>query len=99
MSKAVLVLDEMPTSCDLCTFCEIYETPSGVMTCNNPLSEEYGCCVSDYVGARPEGCPLRKLPKKRQERDAREYQFGMLGKGFEQGWNACIDEITGKMEE
>ena len=46
MSKAVLVLNEMPTECFKC-----------------------------------------KL-----------YQFAILGKGFEQGWNVCINEITGKTE-
>ena len=93
MSKAVLVLDEMPTSCDLCPFCEIYETPSGVMTCNNFLSEEYGCDVSDYIGARPEGCPLRELPGK-------VYHENFCDNGrYDRGWNECLDEITRESEE
>lgn len=90
MSKAVLVLEEMPSSCDVCPFCEIYETPSGVIECNNPLSKEYGCYVSDYVGARPEGCPLRELPEKLNVKDAKT----TTGFAVATTWNACIDEIT-----
>ena len=49
-------------------------------------------------GSKPNWCPLKGLPEKKQERDVSEQEFGILGKGFEQGWNVCINEITGKTE-
>lgn len=95
MSKAVLVMN-MPSSCDVCPFCEVYETPSGLMECNNQLSEEYGCDVSDYEGTRAEGCPLRELPEKRKS-TRMPIAPGLPWEytDYAKGWNACIDEITG----
>lgn len=34
-----------------------------------------------------------KLPCKFIEKKVDEYEFGYLGKGFEQGWNSCLDKI------
>lgn len=95
MSKAILVLDEMPKSCDMCPFSTVYESPDGLVECNNPLSEEYGCDVSDYEGVRPDGCPLRELPEKTDIQKAKT----MTTMNWLEGWNACIDEITGETEE
>lgn len=93
MSKAVLVLD-MPESCDVCPFSTMYETPDGLIECENPLSEEYGCNVSDYEGTRPDECPLRELPEKKNVKDT---ETATAFATFI-GWNACIDEITGEQE-
>lgn len=93
VSKAVLVLD-MPESCDVCPFSIMYETPDGLVECENPLSKEYGFDVSDYEGARPKDCPLRELPEKKKTKNTRTTTaFATFA-----GWNACIDEITGGAE-
>lgn len=65
MSKAILVMD-MPESCDMCDFVTVDEKV-GNMTCTNPLSDEYGCDVTDYIGCRAGGCPLKELPNKKKK--------------------------------
>lgn len=86
MSKAVLVMD-MPSSCDVCDFVQI----GGMfrnMTCMNPISEVYGCDVSDYIGCRADGCPLRELPEEIEYDGLMEYDDI-----YADGYNACIDEL------
>ena len=92
MSKAVLVMD-MPSSCDMCEFVQVDDTV-GNMTCMNPISEVYGCDVSDYIGCRADGCPLRELP----EKDNKSYFPDEYSDGHRDGYNACIDELL-KVEE
>lgn len=85
MSKAVLVMD-MPESCMGC-----------------PV--EQGDYCDPYCGAdaksrdaffreRPEWCPLVQLPEKKPE-----YLSVNSEKGYCDGWNACIDAITGEKEK
>ena len=87
--KAILVMD-MPSSCDMCDFVQI-DNMVGNMTCMNPTSEVYGCDVSDYIGCRANGCPLREVPQKKQHT---LYSIG----AWNSGYNACIDEILGDKE-
>ena len=93
--KAVLVID-MPTSC---------------YACQLRVSGEN--CAYDYCSAKnmdleedafPSWCPLKELPKKTNiypefenigDIDARLAYFC----GNEDGWNDCIDEITGEWNE
>lgn len=91
MSKAVLVMD-MPSSCDMCEFALVNDTV-GNMTCINPISEVYGCDVSDYIGCRADGCPLRELPSKYAEKDFTPIKDERYDNGYEDGYNACIDEL------
>ncbi len=99
MSKAVLVLDEMPTECFKCKLCQ-FAFDSDLFEEGEAFCVVEGKSVENNLdnGSKPNWCPLRELPEKKQERDASEYEFGILGKGFEQGWNVCINEITGKTE-
>lgn len=85
MTKAVLVMDEMPEDCTMCKFWnskddECYATGVEELSLN---SEE----------AKPDWCPLRELPEKKEELSVEEYEFGGLGKAFVSGWNAYLDEI------
>lgn len=80
MSKVVLVLD-MPESCDMCDFADMI---NGEMYCGVP---GYGELAEDYIICRPDWCPLRELPEKKQN---------ACKHGFAAGWNACIDAITEK---
>lgn len=91
MSKAVLVMD-MPSSCDVCDFVQIGAMFRN-MTCMNPISEVYGCDVSDYVGCRADCCPLRELPEKKERLVAANDYDGGYSHGFTHGYNACIDEL------
>lgn len=93
MSKAVLVID-MPESCDMCDFVDTDQPPIygvGKMYCGCPgVGED----VSDYIKCRPDFCPLRELPEKKEELAIEQYEFGGLGKAFVSGWNACLDAIA-----
>lgn len=79
MSKAVLVMD-MPESCDMC---DLTDMANGKMYCGVP-----GCgeLTKDYISCRPDWCPLRPMPEKKQN---------ACTHGFAGGWNACIDAIEG----
>jgi hypothetical protein len=42
---------------------------------------------------RAGGCPLKEVPKQREEKMASD--VGLRDCGFIDGWNACIDKIMG----
>ena len=100
MSKSVLVIDT-PENC--------YDCPFGTEYCGN--LEYEGCCeLADCLDydvilmteehydceskSRPDWCPLVDLP----EKDNGDYPANTSDTGFAEGWNQCIDEITGGMD-
>lgn len=91
MSKAILVMD-IPKSCDMCDFVTV-DGMVGNMTCTNPLSDEYGCDVTDYIDCRAGGCPLKEVPKKKKDTLMTNYSR------YVRGWNDCIDRILEGSEE
>ena len=80
--KVILVLD-VPISCDMCDFVD-----ERFHYCNIPW---FGKDVSDYVACRHEDCPLKPIPEKKQGSSAER----MYANEYCEGWNDCIDEITG----
>lgn len=92
MAKAGLIMD-MPESCDMCDFVDDEQPPrygEKTLYCGIPgMGED----VTDYIACRPEFCPLRELPERKEELPVEKYEFGGLGKAFTSGWNACLDEI------
>lgn len=59
------------------------------LDCNEILiTEEHYDCESK---SRPDWCPLMDLP----EKDNGDYPANTFDSGFVEGWNQCIDEITG----
>lgn len=97
MSKSVLVIDT-PENCYYCSFGSAY--CSGieyVAYCELAdcldydaflMTEEY---YDSESKSRPEWCPLMDLP----EKDNGDYPANTSDAGFAEGWNQCIDEITG----
>lgn len=85
MSKAVLVLD-MPESCSKCTMV------TGCDYCI--LQDEDSNFRADSWNDLRANCPLRELPEKKE---ASKY-MNEKEKGYCEGWNACIDAITGGEE-
>ena len=58
MAKAVLVMDMPEQVCQKCTLC--YETEN---------DDEYLCCAVGKLlpdGEKPDWCPLRELPEKKE---------------------------------
>lgn len=94
MSKAILVIGDMPKSCSMCKFSYEFQ---GVKKCelmnvlNNGASR---LSQNTFSMKRHEKCPLRELPEKKEELSIEQYEFGGLGKAFVSGWNACLEQIV-----
>lgn len=80
MSKSVLVINT-PKYCALCVL------RSGVL---HPFCRVNNRDITD-LSIRPDWCPLMDLP----EKDNGDYPANTSDAGFAEGWNQCIDEITG----
>ena len=99
MNKSVLVMNT-PENC--------YDCPFGTAYCGEleyvgycELANYLGCdafpIIEDYdreSKSRPDWCPLMDLP----EKDNGDYPANTSDAGFAEGWNQCIDEITGGMD-
>ena len=91
MSKGIIVLDEIPCNCYEC----------GVH--NYHYCSWTGDCIEDYMNKeeRPDGCPIKKLPEKKQEKyglcrqDSSENweTHGERVDSVAVGYNQCLDEI------
>lgn len=78
MGKAVLVMD-MPKDCYECKL-QDWLTCRIAKKCNTSHS-------------RPDWCPLRELPSKYAEKDFTPIKDERYDNGYEDGYNACIDEL------
>lgn len=87
MSKAAIIV-EMPQSCHECRFWFSKAT--------EPV--KYRCMAAqkyiENLGGKPDWRPLKKLPKKIGGVMVGEYTIGRAD-----GWNACLDTITGQQDE
>lgn len=83
MSKSVLVINT-PKYCALCVL------RSGVL---HPFCRVNNRDITD-LSIIPDWCPLMDLP----EKDNGDYPANTFDAGFAEGWNQCIDEITGGMD-
>ena len=87
MNKAILVID-MPSCCNECSlmvkdeysyFCPI--------KCDENKTDLYDNYIMFH--RKPDWCPLKPLPDKRNEIMAEDYINDVA-----YGWNCCINEIT-----
>lgn len=81
--KAILVID-VPKSCDECPLLRY----SNLMKVCTPMNK-----ATDEVE-----CPLKPMPKKKNEEIVIKGHTGEIAEAYQDGWNACIDEITGETE-
>lgn len=95
MSKSVLVIDT-PENCLDCQFC--HELDEGVEACCSISDDDKDAslmkkinCEYGYCQGKPNWCPLMDLP----EKDNGDYPANTSDASFVEGWNQCIDEITG----
>lgn len=93
MAKAVLVMD-MPESCFGCNFlyCNV---DAGIDSCQ---AMEVSRIVDSETYERPDWCPLRELPEKKEEFELRECKGSVKGAWKvplieNKGFNVCLDEI------
>lgn len=82
--KAILVLD-MPATC---TDCPCYDYIHGV--CANTHKD---CELR--IQEKPAWCPARPLPDRKEDL---HYPCNEYIQAVNEGWNACLDEITGETE-
>ena len=83
--KAVLVID-MPKDCWDCHLVDEWGNCNAIKM----TSERYGVSVKQYDKERASWCPLRPLPHK--------LQADWYTDGYKEGFNACLDAITGETE-
>ena len=96
MAKAVLVMDMPEQVCQKCTLC--YETAN---------DGEYLCCAAGKLlpdGEKPDWCPLRELPERKEEFELRECKGSLKGTWKvplieNKGFNSCLDEILEERKE
>lgn len=101
MSKAVFTM-ETPKNCYACPFsctngndteCGYCELEMFFIDGEVVINEEYFDFESEV---KPDWCPLRTLPGKKQgPKVADSYELG-YAKGYEKGWSDCFNEITGE---
>lgn len=84
--KAILVLDEMPSSCIDCP-CHFAGMSTVVCGVNKKK-----LLTDDIETYKPDWCPLKPLP------DKNPHTENVLEIFVNTGYNACIDEILGDKE-
>lgn len=83
-TKAILVIDEMPNSCDECE-----------VRCGGYTAKEY----SEKNIKRPLWCPLKPMPKEEDIYEVgMDEEDTNAKRQWNKGWNACLKEITGETE-
>ena len=87
MSKAILVLDEMPKDCKCCPvhFLDIYNNNSYRWWCGHTLK-------TLETTARPDWCPLKEFSNKKEK----TMDMSLMEMSEVDGYNACLDEILGE---
>lgn len=86
--KAILVLNEMPKNCLECPLGK--NMSIAIETCIQcPIGK---CAIDAETEIRPDWCPLKPMPNKNTKQYSDGYKYG---KGYQNGYNACIDEILG----
>jgi hypothetical protein len=81
MSISVLVIDTPEN----CRSCYLRGFTLNLQYCRGKLKD-----IKD-TSVKPDWCPLMDLP----EKDNGDYPANTSDAGFVEGWNQCIDEITG----
>lgn len=88
MEKGIIVLDDIPAICAECNFAAI-----------TPNKEYLRCEAKNRIiyNAKPDWCPIKGIPVRLEELKYSRSMGDYQRKGFSRGWNACLDEIEGKM--
>ena len=98
MSRAILVLEEMPSKCHLCPMSRFV---SEISDDNNSIY----CFFNRYIGAkykttewdadRPQWCPLKEMPKRKEYYIDEVYgdMYELTDSAYVNGWNNCLEEI------
>lgn len=88
MTKGIIVLDEIPEKCNQCNFWFAKATVPVEYRCMGLQRE---ITENELTKKKPDWCPIKQMPEKIE---VLKYPHSMK---FSRGWNACLDEIEGKM--
>lgn len=69
----------------------VIDMPTDCIKC--PLGDGY-CWNVFPIKGKANDCPLRPLPQRKEIRNSIQYR-GLAEKYHKEGWNDCLDEITG----
>lgn len=100
MSKAILILDEMPECCEECpAFMAGHPNICKARVFRTPKKNKFFVPVDD-INKKPEWCLLKPMPERftdyvqcEDENDEYEVYKEISENGERRGWNMCIDEI------
>lgn len=82
MAKGIIVVDDIPVICAECDFASL-KCGGKYIWCD--VKKEF--CNN----SKPDWCPIKQMPEKIE---VLKYPHSMK---FSRGWNACLNEIEGKM--
>lgn len=88
MSKSILVIDTP----DSCTECPL---KSQLYDIQYICSGNHRRITIPASKNKPDWCPLQDIPSKKSVRDFNISHSDFEQRGYQQGWNACIDEMLG----
>lgn len=91
--KAILVFDK-PNNCYDCKYCRFDARRYNFRGCILTDTEVQDGTI-DIRKEVHSCCPLKPIPKKQEHRKGLCSDFIL---GFEDGWNDCLNEITGETE-
>lgn len=105
MSKSILVLDT-PDRCLDCPLGSSEESDGEEVYCNILECATYQKGIYEdedeeemYNDKKPDWCPLKAVPKKRDLKDIENHAGTGTDYVWSEGYNACIDEVLGGNEE
>ena len=90
MTKGIIVLDEIPEKCNQCNFWFAKATVPVEYRCMGLQRE---ITENELTKKKPDWCPIKKIPERIDEHNT-HYDSDYYRA---EGWNACLDEIEGKM--
>ena len=88
MAKGIIVMDDIPVICAECNFATI-----------TPNKECLRCEAKNRIiyNAKPDWCPIKEIPARKEAVDVSNPKE-LLKTVLDSGFNACLDEIEGKMQ-
>ena len=89
MAKGIIVVDDIPVICAECDFASL-KCSGKYLWCN--IKKEF--CNS----SKPDWCPIKEIPARLEEIKLPNTKNGHKMERFSTGFNACLDEIEGKMQ-
>ena len=94
--KAILVID-MPKDCPYCPMAH-WNKLDEFTGCDAVSGKKYAINDKEYAesSCRPSWCPLKPLPQKKGI--SLKEAIGIKCSCYSDGWNACLEEITGEKE-